>query len=95
MADRTRRVSTDATPPDTRRGFERSGDRRQRIVDASRVLSALATILFVFPLPGLVLEPGAPEETRIGAVYLFAVWFALILATWALSRALGKEPVDD
>lgn len=80
---------------DTRRPLDRAGLARQRIIDAARVLSVLAAILFLFPLPGLILDAGAPGETRIGAVYLFAVWLVLIVLTYLLSRALGREPVDD
>lgn len=80
---------------ETRRPLESGGRDRQRIFDASRVLSVLAAILFLFPLPGLILDAGATGETRIGAVYLFAVWLGLIVLTYLLSRSLGREPVDD
>jgi len=69
--------------------------RRRRLIDMARLLPVVGAVLFLVPL---LWESGATGATRAlaqRAVYLFAVWFALVAAAAALSRALTPEDLDD
>lgn len=61
----------------------RHGYRRRRIIDAARVLPLLGAFLLFLPL--LWVGEGG---TRIGVVYLFAIWAGLIVAAFFLSLYL-------
>lgn len=66
--------------------LERASFRRRRLGDAARVLPMLAALLLLVPvwwIPGRV-------SFAAGAVWLFGLWAALILATWMLHRALRR-----
>ena len=62
--------------------------RRRRLMDAARVAPLLALALWMLPL----IWPQTGESTVSSAtalVYIFVVWSAVIVLTWALSRGLG------
>jgi hypothetical protein len=62
--------------------------RRRRMMDAVRLLPALGAVLLMMPLlwhPADTAEP----DTAHGMIYLFAVWVLLIVAAFALARALA------
>lgn len=70
--------------PDRPLFLERASFRRRRLGDAARVLPITAAALILVPvwwLPATVSFAG-------GAVWLFGLWAALILAIWALHRGL-------
>ncbi|SCY14361.1 hypothetical protein [Paracoccus tibetensis] len=70
--------------PDRPLFLERASFHRRRLGDAARVLPVLATLLLLLPVwwvPRSVSYAG-------GAVWFFALWAGLIVAIWALHRAL-------
>lgn len=63
------------------------GYRRRRLHDAARLVPVFGVVLFL--LPGLWHPgPGAARTTAPDAIYLFAVWAALVAAAALLSRRL-------
>lgn len=70
--------------PDRPLFLERASFRRRRLGDAARVLPVVAALLVVVPVWWF------PEQVSFagGAVWLFGLWAALIVAVWALHRAL-------
>lgn len=71
----------------------RNGYRRRRIMDAARALPLLGAFLFLIPL--LWSGPdGGPAQTRVGVVYLFAIWAFLIGGAAWLSRFLENDDAD-
>lgn len=72
--------------PDRPLFLERASFRRRRLGDAARVLPVLAAGLILLPVWWM---PAQVSFAR-GAVWLFGIWAALILATWALHRALRR-----
>ena len=64
----------------------RDGYRRRRIMDAARILPLLGAFLFFLPL--LWVGEGG---TRIGVVYLFAIWAVLIVVAFVLSLYLRHD----
>ncbi|SET69618.1 hypothetical protein [Paracoccus homiensis] len=64
--------------------LERASFRRRRLGDAARVLPILALIGFMLPVWWL---PDAVSFAS-GIVWLFGLWAALIVAIFALHRAL-------
>ena len=68
--------------------------RRRRVMDAARILPYAG--IFLLCLPIFWGSGGEAARTGQGAVYLFAVWFALILAAFLLSRRLRRiDPEED
>ncbi|MFN3274473.1 MAG: hypothetical protein ACK41U_07350 [Paracoccus sp. (in: a-proteobacteria)] len=70
--------------PDKPLFLERASFHRRRLGDAARILPVLATLAVLLPVwwvPRAVSYAG-------GAVWFFALWAALIVAVWALHRAL-------
>jgi hypothetical protein len=67
--------------------LERESYRRRRLMDGARILPVLGLVLFL--LPALWRRPGEPN-TAGEALYLFAVWAALILAAALLARPLRR-----
>ncbi|MDP5308890.1 hypothetical protein [Paracoccus spongiarum] len=70
--------------PDRPLFLERASFRRRRLGDAARVLPIAATLLILVPawwIPRSASSAG-------GAVWLFGLWATLIVAIWALHRAL-------
>ena len=63
--------------------------RRRRIMDAARLLPALGAALLLLPMLW-----GPDHGTRAGAIYIFAVWLAVIGATAFLARRLA-EPLRE
>ena len=63
--------------------------RRRRLVDGLRVLPVVGLLLFLSPLVG---GAGYVRETAGSGVFIFAVWFALIVATGVLGRLLAGAP---
>lgn len=77
------------TPPKPPKFLARSSYRRRRIIDAARLLPVLGVFIFFLPVlwhPGDTPEP----DTARGGLYLFAGWFALIVAAGLLARALTR-----
>ena len=72
--------------------------RRRRLMDAARVLPFAGLFLVLLPMLWPAPAGEAPNAAREG-VYLFIVWFALVVAAWALSRRLATvmepDPADD
>ncbi|MGB5557463.1 MAG: hypothetical protein WBN04_05565 [Paracoccaceae bacterium] len=68
----------------------RHGYRRRRIMDAARVLPVLGAFLFFVPLLWTG-ESGGEASTRVGVVYLFAIWLGLIVAALFLSLYLRHD----
>ncbi|MEZ5779965.1 MAG: hypothetical protein R3E44_16550 [Paracoccaceae bacterium] len=68
--------------------------RRRRLVDAARLLPVLG--LFLVLLPILWHPQTTPQaDTVAGGEYLFAVWFLLIVAAFAVSRLLNaRQPPE-
>lgn len=64
----------------------RQSYRRRRLEDAARLLPVLGVFLFLLPL----LAPGV--GTAAQGLYLFAAWFALIVATAIIARGLTRWP---
>lgn len=64
--------------------LERASFRRRRLGDAARVLPVLAALAVMLPVWWL------PRSFSFaaGAIWLFGLWAALILAVWLLHRAL-------
>lgn len=61
--------------------------RRRRLMDAARLLPVVGLGLFLVPL--LWIGPSGGPGTRMGVVYLFAVWAALIAAAGLIARRLS------
>lgn len=59
--------------------------RMRRVVDAARVLPAVGLVLFLLPLLW-----GAKGSLAAIGIYVFAVWFLLIGAAFAMSRRLAR-----
>ncbi len=83
------------TPP----FLDRDSYRFKRLLDAARILPVLAVVLTLFPLPlltGLVGRGDGPASAQAQggglavAVYLFAVWLAVVAATGLLSWRLRR-----
>jgi hypothetical protein len=68
--------------------------RRRRLIDTARLLPVVGAVLFLVPLLWEAGAPGAAGALAQRAVYIFAVWFALVAAAAALSRALEPEDLD-
>ncbi|WP_410218632.1 hypothetical protein [Paracoccus sp. (in: a-proteobacteria)] len=70
--------------PDRPLFLERASFHRRRLGDAARVLPVLATLLILVPVWWL------PRSVSFaaGAVWIFGLWAVLIVAVWALHRAL-------
>ena len=62
--------------------------RRRRLIDALRLLPVIGLLLFLAPLVG---GAGYLRSTAFGGMFLFAAWFGLIFATWALGRLLARR----
>jgi hypothetical protein len=67
--------------------LERESYRRRRLMDAARILPVAGLVLFL--LPALWMRSEAPN-TAGEAVYLFAVWAALIVAAGLIARPLRR-----
>lgn len=68
--------------------------RRRRMMDAARMMPFLGAILVM--MPTLWMPASTPEpDTGRGGIYLFAVWLALIVATFALARGLAPAMEED
>ena len=63
--------------------------RRRRLIDALRLLPVVGLSLFLSPLVG---GAGYLRSTAQSGVFLFAVWFGLIVAAFALVRLLARVP---
>lgn len=63
--------------------------RRRRLIDAVRLLPVAGVLLFFAPLVG---GAGTVRSTATAGLFIFSVWFALIIATWALVRLLSRAP---
>lgn len=73
--------------------LERQTYRRRRLIDAARLLPVAGVVGFVMPLFWRAdVTPGG--EVAHGGLYLFAIWFGLILAAFALSRRLRNVASD-
>ena len=73
------------TPP----FLARDSYRLRRLMDAARFLPVFGFVLLFLPLMREDPETGALSTASEG-VYLFAVWLALIIGTWLMSRGLRK-----
>jgi hypothetical protein len=72
----------------------RPGYRRRRLIEAIRLLPYAGILLFFFPL----LWPhggDAAQTTSTSAIYLFAAWFALIVAAFLGARRLRRSDRRD
>jgi len=70
--------------PDRPLFLERASFHRRRLGDAARVLPVLAALLFLVPVWWV------PQNVSFagGAVWIFGLWGVLVMAIWALHRAL-------
>nr|WP_255553725.1 hypothetical protein [Maritimibacter sp. DP1N21-5] len=59
------------------------------MIDAIRVVPIVALLLFLLPLLGAA---QMARSTASSGIFLFAAWFAAILATALISRALARSP---
>lgn len=66
---------------------------RQRLRSAAVVVPLLGAFLLLPPFLPLFAAPVRVFGLPLIAAYIFGVWLLLVLATWALTRALG--PDDD
>ncbi|SIN83216.1 hypothetical protein SAMN05444002_0857 [Vannielia litorea] len=64
--------------------------RRRRLMDAARLLPVVGLGLVLFPL--LWIGQGAGPQTRVGVIYLFAVW-ALLIAVAGFVAARLSAPL--
>ena len=64
--------------------------RRRRLVDAAKLLPLLGTVMFLLPLPFLFAAEADRHNVAPMAIYLFAVWLALIVFAFVLARSLQK-----
>ncbi|PTX56261.1 hypothetical protein C8N43_0916 [Litoreibacter ponti] len=73
--------------------LERAVYRRNRLIDAARLLPLLA--LFAFVVPALFLgTPGGDSEggnTSLRLVYFFFVWLCLIATCATIARGLARD----
>ena len=63
---------------------------RRKLETAAFVLPVFGAFLFVPPLLGVFNVPETIFGIPIVSIYLFAVWIGLIVATFVLSRFLGR-----
>ena len=68
--------------------------RRRRMMDAARMLPLLGAVLLMIPALWQPEQTAAPDTAR-GAVYLFGVWAALILAALVMSRGLSAAMTEE
>lgn len=82
-------------PPRSPEFLARESYRMRRLMDAARLLPVFGLLLFLLPILRLSPASEAPP-TAAEAVYLFAIWVALIALAFVLSlvlrRALGDRP---
>lgn len=67
---------------------------QRRLETAALVLPVFGALLVIPPLLGVFNVPHAILGIPIVAVYFFAVWIGLIVATAILSRRLGRGQAD-
>ncbi|MEP5758871.1 MAG: hypothetical protein ABJ327_06080 [Litoreibacter sp.] len=82
------------TPNRARTGslfFESAIYRRNRLIDAARMMPLLAVVLFVFP--ALLAFDGVTTSSRW--IFFFVVWTLLIAATAVLSHAIKRRTIDN
>ncbi|MDO5648069.1 hypothetical protein [Paracoccus sp. (in: a-proteobacteria)] len=70
--------------------LERASYRRRRLGDAARVLPFLSAFALILP----VLWAPLAVSYAFGAVWLFALWAGLVVAIWALHRALLRAEAE-
>lgn len=68
--------------------------RRRRMMDGARLLPLLGAVLVMIPALWQPDQTAAPDTAR-GAVYIFGVWAALILAAMAMSKGLCAAMSDE
>ena len=71
--------------------FESAIYRRNRLIDAARLMPLLAVVLFVFP--ALLAFEGVATSSRW--IFFFVVWTLLIAAMAALSNAIKRRTIDN
>lgn len=76
-------------PPAAPTFLARDSYRLRRLMDAARFLPVFGLVLMVLPLMREDPQTGAVSAASEG-VYLFAVWLALIVGTFLMSRGLRK-----
>ncbi len=67
--------------------------RTRRLMDAARLAPLLALLLWLIPM----IWPQSGDDTVSSAsalIYIFVVWGAVIVLTWGLSRAIGRNVSD-
>ncbi|MGV6811134.1 MAG: hypothetical protein ACWA47_02725 [Brevirhabdus sp.] len=67
--------------------------RRRRLIDAARLLPVLGAVLVL--APALIGPTGEEASLARRGIYFFSIWLGLIVATWALARAIGKTERDE
>lgn len=75
--------------PTTAQFLDRNRYRMRRARDAAFVLPVLGAVLMIAPM----LWGGG--RTSTGGLYLFAVWVALIVLAFVISRLLRKMPGEN
>lgn len=65
--------------------LERHAYRRQRLIDAARVLPIVGLVLVLFPV---LWGPGRGLGAAAQTVFIFLVWLVLVIAAAAVSRGL-------
>lgn len=68
-----------------------TGYRQKRVRDAARVLPVLGAMLFLIPLLWTPSDAPGGVGNAAALLYVFVVWAALIVATFALSRLLRPD----
>lgn len=64
--------------------------RRRRLIDISRLMPFLGTVLFLLP----IIWAGS-ARTSSGLIYIFAVWGGLIVALALLAGPIGRVVAED
>jgi hypothetical protein len=77
-------------PKNTTLFFENKIYRRNRLIDAARMLPVFGFFLFV--MPAIFIVGSAPTATRW--VFLFVVWVVLIFAAALISHAIKRSALD-
>lgn len=79
-------------PPRNQMFVERRAYRLRRIMDGARMLPLLGLVMVILPLLWAPTDGGS-RNLAGDAIYIFAIWAALILAARALASGLsGSAP---
>ena len=69
--------------------LQTGGYRRQRLIDAMRLIPFLG--LFVMMVPVILLSGGTPTPLSRWVIYFFGIWLVIIVLTAVLTRILVRR----